>query len=61
MRKQQFILLFKVYYFIFLKQARVDRDKPRNLEIVRWFMDFFYGLWMTQSYQLDHSLSQRLS
>ena len=23
-------------------------------------MDFFYGLRMTQGYQLDHSLSQRL-
>ena len=26
-----------------------------------WTLDFFYRLWMTQGYQLDHSLSQRLS
>ena len=25
-----------------------------------WTLDFFYGLRMTQGYQLDHSLSQRL-
>ena len=32
----------------------------RNLNVGFWTLDFFYGLWMTQGYQLDHSLSQRL-
>ena len=45
-------------------QTRVDRDKPRNLELGLWFIDF--GLLLLteddsgQGYQLDHSLSQRL-
>ena len=46
-----------------VNQTRVDRDKPRNLDfgaLDLWTLDFFYGLRMTQDYQLDHSLSQRL-
>ena len=31
-----------------------------NLDFGLWTLDFFYGLRMTQGYQLDHSLSQRL-
>ena len=31
-----------------------------NLVLGLWTLDFFYGLWMTQGYQLDQSLSQRL-
>ena len=31
-----------------------------NLHFVLLSLDFFYGLRMTQGYQLDHSLSQRL-
>ena len=41
-------------------QTRVDRDKPRNLDFGLWTLDFFYGLRMTQGYQVEHSLSQRL-
>ena len=39
-------------------QTQIDRDMPRNLDFGLWSLDFFYGLRM--SYQLDHSLSQRL-
>ena len=31
-----------------------------NLDFELWTLDFFYELRMTQGYQLDHSLSQRL-
>ena len=31
-----------------------------NLDFDLWTLDFFYELRMTQGYQLDHSLSQRL-
>ena len=31
-----------------------------TLDFLSWTLDFFYGLRMTQCYQLDHSLSQRL-
>ena len=31
-----------------------------NLDFNLWTLDFFYELRMTQGYQLDHSLSQRL-
>ena len=31
-----------------------------NLDFGLWILDFFYGLRMTQGYQLDHSISQRL-
>ena len=39
--------------------TRVNRDKPRNFDFGSWTLDFFYGLRMTQCYQLDRSLSQR--
>ena len=41
-------------------QTQVNRDKPRNLNFGLWTFNFFYGLRMTQGYQLDHSKSQRL-
>ena len=31
-----------------------------NLNTGLWVLDFFYGLWMTQGYKLDHSISPRL-
>ena len=31
----------------------------RNLDFGLWTLDFFYGLRMTQSYQLNHPLSKR--
>ena len=31
-----------------------------NMHSGLWTLDFFYGMRMTQGYQLDHSLSKRL-
>ena len=51
------------YIFIVQRkyQTRADKDKPRNLELGLRFMDFFFGLRITQGYQLDHSFLDNVS
>ena len=47
-----------------MKNAVRIMKKPdssrQGLDFGLWTLDFFYGLRMTQGYQLDHSLPQRL-
>ena len=40
--------------------SRQGQAQESNLDLGLWTLDCFYGLRMTQGYQLDHSLSQRL-
>ena len=42
------------------RQGQAQEFGHWNLDFGLWTLDFFYGLRMTQGYQLDHSISQRL-
>ena len=54
-------LIYLNFISIYKKDFRLVPDSSRQGQAQifgLWFMDF--ALWMTQGYQLDHSLSQRL-
>ena len=63
----RFLTYWVIYYFLgwglwtglenkYSNQTQVDRDNPRNLDSGLWTFTFFYGLRMTQGYQLDQLL-----